>query len=123
MDKVLINGIFFLVVFVFIFLLEFFVLTKGKKNKKGKRPDKMVTEGLYLVSKFNLDSKKLNVRRLNTHISLINGFIIAFVSTFVSIISDNIGIELGIGFVLLIGLIYSIYEIYGRILKKKYGKE
>lgn len=122
LESLLFNGIFFIVVYIFVFCVEFFFIAKTKKNKKGKRVDKLITEASYVISKFDLNEKKLDLRKMNLEISLINGFIIAFVSTFVSVVSDNVAIELAIGFLLLMALIYSIYEIYGRCLKKKYGK-
>lgn len=122
LESILYNLVFFLVIFLLIFLVEYFIICKEKKNKKGKRTEKLTTEGKYLISRFNLDDTKINLARLNFHISIMNSFIISFVSTLVCAISDNIGIDLALGFVLLIALIYSIYEIYGRRLKKKIGK-
>jgi hypothetical protein len=93
------------------------------KDKKEKRIMRFTMEGNYLRSRFNLDDKLLDLKELNKGVSLINAFIIAFVSTGVSLINLNIIWQLVIGFVLLFALIYAIYELYGRYLKKKWGKK
>ncbi|MCR5787938.1 MAG: hypothetical protein K6G37_02520, partial [Bacilli bacterium] len=51
--------------------------------------------------------------------SLINGFIISVTVTVISNIKLHIAWQLLIGFALVFGLIYSVYEIYGRHLVKK----
>lgn len=125
---ILFNLIFFLVVFLIVFLISFYFIcrsrsTKDKKTKKRiKGTDKLTTEGMYLISRFNLDDKLVNLHMMNFYISIINAFIISFVATTVSLIKVNVVVQLLIGFVLLFALIYAIYEIYGRHLKKKWGK-
>lgn len=123
------NIIFFLLVFIIVFLVDFYFIAKNRpKRKKGSKEkvkvtDRLTTEGMYLMSRFNLDDKKVNLHMLDFHISIINAFIIAFVSTGISLINVNVIFQLLIGFVLLFALIYAIYEIFGRHLKKKWGKE
>ena len=119
-ETILLNVIFFMAVFLLIFIIDFYVVSK-EKNKK-KKIEKMTSQDLYIIKKFDLDVTLFSLRTLNFHISIINAFIIAFVSTLVSITSFHIGVQLAISFVLLFGLIYSLYEIYGRYMKKKYGK-
>ena len=123
------NIIFFLLVFIIVFLIDFYFIAKNRpKRKKGSKvkvkvTDRLTTEGMYLMSRFNLDDKKVNLHMLDFYISIINAFIIAFVSTGISLINVNVIFQLLIGFVLLFALIYAIYEIFGRHLKKKWGKE
>lgn len=119
-ETILLNLIFFLSVFLIIFLVDFYIISK-EKNKKRKI-EKMTSQDLYIIKKFDLDDKIINLRKLNFHIAIINAFIIAFVSTTISITDFNIGIQMAISFVLLFGLIYSLYEIYGRYMQKRYGK-
>ena len=121
------NVIYFLVVFMLVFFVDFYFIMKTRpkkvKGEKGKKPvDKLSSEGMYLISRFNLDDKKINLHMLNFYIAIINAFIIAFVSSLIALINVNIVIQLLIGFVLLFALIYSIYELFGRHLKKKWGK-
>ena len=120
LENILLNVIFFMVVFLIIFIVDFYIISKEKN--KNKKIEKMTNQDLYIIKKFDLDDTKINLRKLNFHISIINGFIIAFVSTVVSITNFHIGVQLAISFVLLFGLIYSLYEIYGRYMKKRYGK-
>src|SRR5574344_379623 len=116
---ILFNLIFFLVVFLIVFLISFHFIcrsrsTKDKKTKKRiKGTDKLTTEGMYLISRFNLDDKLVNLHMMNFYISIITAFIISFVATTVSLIKVNVVVQLLIGFVLLFALIYAIYEIYG----------
>ena len=50
---------------------------------------------------------------------LINSFIITLVTLILELINIPYIFKLIIGFVLLFGLIYALYEIYGKHLKKK----
>lgn len=120
LENILFNLIFFLVVFLFVFLVDFYVVSKEKGKKR--KVEKLTSQDTYMIKKFNLDEKKLNLTRLNFHIAIINAFIIAFVSTTISLTNLHIGFQMLISFVVLFALIYSLYEIYGRHLKKKYGK-
>ena len=54
--------------------------------------------------------------------AMINGFIISFTITIIDILPINIMFKLGVAFVMLMGLIYSLYMLYGRYLQKKWGK-
>ena len=121
LETILLNIIFFMSIFLLVFLVDFYIVSK-EKNKKRKI-EKMTSQDLYIIKKFDLDDKLVNLRQLNFHISVINSFIIAFVSTLISITDFHISIQMGISFVLLFGLIYSLYEIYGRNLSKKIGKK
>ena len=78
---------------------------------------------IYIIKKFNIDEKKISIKTLNFHVSIINAFIIAFVSTTLDVTNFHMGIKLAISFVLLFSLIYSLYEIYGRRLKKYVDKQ
>jgi len=133
--------IFFVVLYVVVFLVDYFFVNKRKynllfkkkdtkkvKNKKKakKTPNKkdiQFGEINYLVGKFKLDKKKIDYKSCILWISIINAFIISFVSTVISAIPAHIIWQLAVGFVLIFALIYSLYELYGRILVKKgWGK-
>lgn len=120
LEDILLNIIFFLVVFLIIFIGDFYFVSKEKGKKR--KVEKMTSQDLYIIKRFDLDDKLINLRKLNFHISIINAFIIAFVSTVISITNFHIGVQMAISFVLLFGLIYSLYELYGRMMKKRYGK-
>ena len=107
--------IFYLVVYLIVFLVTYIIdLIKIKKKKQKK-----IGEIQYLVSKFKLDINKLNYKKVCLVISFLNAFIISSVTLVISLLKTNMTLQLIVGFVLLFSLIYSLYEIYGRILVKK----
>ncbi len=121
LSEIFIWGLF---VFIAVFLVNFLWIfkrgniKKQKKKKKNKKLEDFV--GLsYLIPKFKLDINKMNLNYVFFMVSLINAFIISFVFMVVTIIPWNVGFSMLLGFVLLFGLIYALYEIYGRILVKK----
>ena len=113
-------GILFIIVFVFDY---FFVKRRYlKKKKKGRKKSELI-EIAYLVGKFQIDIDKVKMNILLIVTSLINAFIIALVSVTILLIRINIFLQLIIGFILLLALIYSLYEILGRhLIKKGYVK-
>ena len=115
-EFVLDNLVYFAITFIFVFLIDYLFLCKDKKKKY-----KITSEGIYLIKKFSLDKKKIDIKRMDFQISIINAVIIAFVTVTIYLIKSNIIIKFGVGFVLLFLLIYSVYEIYGRHLARKYG--
>ena len=118
MKSLILNLLFFFVIGLVLFLLDYLFLIKRKlKSKKVKNDE--IMEINYLISKFKLDKNKVLYKPMCLYIALINGFIMSFVVTVISNIKLKMMWQLLIGFVLLFGLIYSIYEIYGRILVKK----
>lgn len=119
MDFILYQLFWFLFIFLIMFGILYFLLSK--KVKKGKKQS--VGEFSYLIHRFCLNEKKLNFKSLSFFVSLINAFIISFVSTFIMLLPLGMIWRLMIGFVFLFALIYALYEIYGRYLKKRYGKE
>ena len=113
--------IFFLLVFLVVFIVHYYVLSFDRKKKK-KIP-KTTSMDLYIIKRFNLDEKLVNLVTLNFHMSLIDSFIIAFVSATLNVTKFQMTIKFLISFVLLFSLIYSLYELYGRYLQKRIGKE
>lgn len=115
------------IVFIIVFIVDYFFINKKKltliKNKgitkKGKKKKiKNIGELDYIIGKFKLDFKKINTDKAIIWIALINSFIISIVSLIIMIIPLKIMWQMLIAFVLLFCLIYSLYEIYGRHLKK-----
>jgi len=108
------NLIYFGAVFILVSLVYLLFLNRKRLNgKKG------IGEAAYVIAKFKLDKKKINLKSIVTTIGFINALIIAFVCAVISAVPLQIIWQLLIGFVLIFGLIYSLYEIYGRILVKK----
>lgn len=121
----------FLILMLIVFLVDYYLINKRKlaliknkgKTKKGKQKKiKSIGEIDYLIIKFKLNKKKLNEERMIIYISLINSFIISVVSSVVMLMPLKLMWLMLIAFVLLFCLIYSLYEIYGRHLKKKEEK-
>ncbi len=116
MNFIVKNLIYFGVIFVFVFL--FYILFLNRKYKKNLNKGKFPTEVSYLLKRFDLDLKKTKFNKILWITSIINSFIIAFTSV-ICINIDKYIVSVLIGFVVLMVLIYSLYEIVGRILKKK----
>lgn len=110
---------FFTVLFIVIFIFNYVMNFRKVKKKKYDA----IGEMNYLIAKFKLNKKKINYKKEILYISLINSFIISSVGTFVTCLDILMILQLGIGFVMLFALIYSLYEIYGRHLDKKIRRD
>ena len=119
MREAIISIIFYVITFIISFILFMIIKRKLIKNKMGYQ----FIGVEYLVNKFNLNKAKIDIGKFITKLSLINSAIIAFVSIIIYLVPLKLFFQLGIGFILLIILIYAIYEIYGRYLNKKWGKK
>lgn len=120
----LIAGVAFVCIWIVLYLLNIKKTTailKNKRNKKNK--ETIITEYKYLCSKFGINIKNLLNKKMAIVISFIDAFIITVVFLIIMLIPLKMMWQLLIGFVLLFGLIYSIYEILGRMLVKKGYKE
>lgn len=114
-EKIIINVIYFVVSYLIIFLLYSLVINRKKKSYKYATKQMDI---LYLVNKFKLNTKKTKYNTLKWITNIINPLIISITFIIVTNIkSFTLGIM--IGFLVMMMLIYSIYEIIGRILKKK----
>lgn len=114
-EKIIINVIYFVVSYLIIFLLYSLVINRKKKSYKDATKQMDI---LYLVNKFKLNTKKTKYNTLKWITNIINPLIISITFIIVTNIkSFTLGIM--IGFLVMLMLIYSIYEIIGRILKKK----
>lgn len=123
--------IYFLLVFIIVFIGDFFIIKKpiydslNNKQKKNKKKDKLrdIFELNYIITKFNLDKKKMPIKKCLLHFTLINALIISLTVTILSMLDIFIGWKFLIGFILLFGLIYAIYELYGNMCIKKGWKK
>ena len=116
MKDVLIAILSFVVIFVLIFVYQmFFVVRKATNNGFKKIP----IEINYILYKFHLDLKKINLFDLLKKNALIEAFDIAFVYAFVSYFIDNIYLRLLFSLLLLIPVIIISYNILGNIYVKK----
>lgn len=134
MNWVINNLIFFIIVFLMVYIFCYYIAgrikvpkekNKDKSTGKGKkqRPFKYTNEGKLMVIRYNLDEKKVDYQELLKWTSFCNAFVISLTSTIISNIPLKMYFQLAIGFIILFALIYSIFEIVGRHLNKKWGKE
>lgn len=128
MSEWIVTLIWGLVLFVVIFVVNYFWILKhgykkiqnkkGKKRKKEKRLEDFIGFSL-LIPKFKLDVNKMNLNYVFVLSSLVNAFIISFVFVVIYSIPWDLPFQILLGFVLLFGLIYALYELLGRNLVKK----
>lgn len=100
-----------IIVFIAIFLLNYFLFVR--KNKKLKKDD-MPLELIYLAGIYDIDPKKINFRRFQYAYSLINAFIITTTYILVVYLVKYMLLKVIIGIVLLVLLIIICYGILGR---------
>ena len=107
--------------FFFLYLLIFIIYTVFvNKRKKSYSTLKKNDEVVLFVNRYGIDVDKVGFKRIKMYLALINSFIIAFSSTII-IHVDGLLLKVGIGFVVIMIMIYSLYEIVGRKLKKMEG--
>lgn len=110
----------FLIYFFFVLYLLFFLifyLTNLKKVKSKKYEN--LREINDIAKRFKIDKKEINYKKEIVHVALINGFIVSSVGVFVTYLEIPSAFQLALGFILLLALTYSLYEMYGRFLKRK----
>ena len=111
MNKYLIIIIEMLLVFTFVFFLNYFLFVR--KNKKLKK-DEMPLELIYLSGIYGIDPKRINFRRFQYTYSLINSFIITTTYMLVVYLIKTMIFKVIIGIVLLLLLIIICYGLLGR---------
>lgn len=118
MNEILLNLIYFITSYILIFLIYVFIINR---KKKAYTDGSKQLEVNYIVSKFNLDRRKTKYSTIKWCVNILNPLIIS--ATFV-IVTNIKSFSLGIlvGFAVMMALVYSVYEILGRILKKKEGQ-
>ncbi len=117
-----------IVLFVMTFALVFItyqilLVRKTKEPKKKRRKSKRIKntkpiEVSILESRYKIDLEKVNYNNLLLVISLVSAFDITVIVTLV-LLFDNYIIKILVGIVLVFPLIFTSYEIIGRIYKKK----
>ena len=108
--------------FVFIFLLMLVVysvfLNKNRKEYIKLKDNDMIK---YFIARYDLDMRKTNYKTVLNIVTVINSFIISFCSVLVINIKGVMW-SIVIGFAVIMALTYSLYEIFGRALKRKEDK-
>ncbi len=116
MDNMLLNLLYFGIIFIIVLLVYIFIIRKRRLKKLNYNN---MGEVSLLLIKYKLDVKKINLNQILIVTSFLNAFIIAFVCMIISALPLKLIWQMMIGFVLLFGLVYASYEIYGRSLIKK----
>lgn len=113
----------FLYDFVLLFLL-FYIVYSVFINKKRKVYSKLKKndEVRIFIERYGINTKKVSYKKILNAVSIINSFIISFTSTLIINI-DNFIYSIIVCIVVLMLLIYSLYEIAGRYFKKMEEKE
>lgn len=99
------------IIFVLVFLLNYFLFVR--KNKKLKEKE-MPLELIYLSGIYGIDPKKINFRRFQYTYSLINSFIITTTYMLVIYLVKYMLLKVILGIVILILLITICYGLLGR---------
>jgi len=133
MNDIIYNLLFFIIVFLVVFIFCNFVgpfinVKKSKKKKKNKEYKdqedfKYTNECKLMIIRYNLDEKKVDMKKLLMWTSLCNAFVISLTSTIICNIPLKMYFQLAIGFIILILLVYATFEIVGKQLNKKWGKK
>ena len=109
----------FSITYIILFILYFFIFyLYGIKKVK-------ILESIqvkFLKIRFGFKNKDLNPKSIGLIICFIDPLIMSLTAAIITLPKWNYFIELLIGFILLLGLIYSFYEILGRILKKRWRR-
>jgi hypothetical protein len=119
MEKVIQELILFLLSFIFIFLLyQLIIVRRATKSGRGNRKVKEPFEVTYLVSKYKLDLKKVNYKKLLRVISLVSSLDIALVVSII-LLFDNFLLEIVVGFISTLIIIFVSYHLVYLVYKKK----
>ena len=105
--------------FVLLFLL-FYLVYNVFLNKKKREYSKLKKNDIIkvFIARYNLDMRKTEYKKVLRIVTIINSFIVSFTATLVLHI-NNFWLKVAICFVVIFVLIYSLFEIAGRYLKKK----
>ena len=119
MTDLIIASVSFVVITIVLFLWNVKKLKPKKSGKRKKKSAREVLEVNYLAVTHKLKKEKLLNKKFLLLISVIDSLIICSVFLVIMLIPYDTIWKLMAGFVLLLGLIYSIYAILGKILVMK----
>ena len=105
----------YLIIFIVVFLLRYILFILGKKKRKLN----FNLEKKYLENKFNISKYKLSSNYINFVLSLNDAFIITVTLALTFMITNKMVLQLLIGVVSMMALIFITNEIIGNILKGK----
>ena len=115
MDKMFSFLLDFIIVFTVVYLLYVLFFNKKRRNYKTLKKNDEVK---LFIDRYNLDMKKIEYKKVLQVVTIINTFILSFTTVLIVRIKGFM-ISLLIGFVVIMILIYSLYEIAGNYFKRK----
>ena len=105
----------FILIFALLLIIYLVFINKNRKEY-SKLNDNSVIKSF--IARYNLDMRKTKYKNVLIAVSIINSLILSF--TTVLILNLNLSYwKYVIAFVVIMALIYSLYEITGRYFKKK----
>ncbi len=116
MDSLLLFLISYIVLFILYFIFFYLYGLKKKSILNSMQVE-------FIKIKFEIKEKDLNPKSIGIIICFIDPLIISLSGTISSLPKWNYVLEILLGFVILVALIYSFYEILGRIIKRKVDKK
>ena len=115
MENFMLSLIMFIISFVVV-VLVLLVLNKAKKYKAS-------AEVSYLINKYNLDTKKISIKKLLNNTMFVDAFIISLIVAIVVNIKSLV-VEMIVGFALIFVFIFICYGILGKYyISKGYSKK
>lgn len=110
-ETLIVSIVAFIIIFIFCYISDLRKLKAKKDN---------ILEIKFLTSSYDVLAKHLLNKGFIVLISFINSLIITITFIVIELLNLKIMYKMMLGFVLCIGLIYSIYGILGKILEKRY---
>jgi len=107
--------IYFILTFLLVYMIFYFFIVR----KAGKKIQKKVpVEVEYLITKYNIDLKKVDYRNFLNTIS-VTGSIIMAITVLIIFNIENLLLQLVVAFVVMIPLILIGFQFIGKYYKKK----
>ena len=105
----------FIISFLIVYLFYLFtVILQTKRYDKFKKSNQV----MYFVKKYKIDVNKLNMKKFTNILGITNSLIISIAFTMTYLV-DNLILQLLIGLIVLIPLIFIFYSLIGNYLKRK----
>ncbi len=108
----------FIFCFLIIYLVYFVIIVNRKKGLEKFKEGKQLN---FFKKAYNLDFRKIDLKKFANSLALTNAFIMALTITIIELFK-NVTVKMLVGFIILIPLMLIMYKILGSTYKKKEGK-
>ena len=109
----------FAIVFIIVFVIYSFYMKKKKKDINDLKKDDYI---YFFISRYKLNLKKTEYKTIIKTLTFVNSFSLSFAAAMIINI-DGFILRIVVAFIVLFLLLMSLYEVSGRVLKKKEGKK